>query len=80
MTKPESGTLQAREVAPADWGKVMLEEILFRAARDLSAQALGATEVTVSIEYRLAPDIATRTIEISTPGAVEPVIRTRVPL
>jgi hypothetical protein len=69
MTKPDSGTLQAREVAPEDWGKVMLEEILFRAARDLSAQALGATEVTVSIEFKLAPDIATRTIEISTPGA-----------
>jgi len=65
------------DIDPRDWGRVILEELLFRAARDIGA---GQGTVTVALEFKLAPNQEARSIDITTEGAVEPVIRTSVPL
>ncbi len=80
MTNQEGALSAVRDVDLGDWGRVLLEEILFRAARDISEQAAAAPNATVTLEFRLTPDETTRTIEICTPGAVEAVIRTRLPM
>lgn len=68
---------EVMDVKLADWGKVILEEVLFRAARDIGA---GHSAVTVALEFHLAPNAAARGIQIRVAGAVEQVIRTVVPL
>ncbi len=70
---------QGTELDPAEWGKAILEDILFRAARDVSARA-DDDAVTVALTFRVRADKAAGTLEISTPGAVEPVITLRLPL
>jgi hypothetical protein len=66
------------DIDPHDWGKVILEELLFRAARDLAGPGHGT--VTVSLEFHLTPNQAAPGIDISIEGAVEPLLRTTVPL
>lgn len=67
-------------IDPRDWGKILLEDILFRAARDVSARGTGDGGTSVALEFRVTADTSSRTIEIATPGAVEPLLVTRLPL
>ncbi len=65
-----------REVALADWGKALLEEVLVRAAERLAASGAGADRVDVSLEFQLTP--SADGLEIRTPGALEPPLLTRL--
>lgn len=69
-----------RNVDPNAWGKVILEDILFRAAKAASSQPAGSPPADVTLTFTLAADPETGEIEIATPGAVEPVITTRLKL
>lgn len=69
-----------RDLPPADWGRAIIEEILFRAARDLGEAGDAAAGISLSLDIRVTADAAGRAIIIETPGAVEPLIRTRLPL
>ena len=80
MVKNVEEVAATRDVDPDEWGKAILEDILFRAARDISERGSADMPVVVTMEFRLMPDEAGRAIEITTPGSVEPIIRTRVPL
>ena len=67
-----------REVGLQEWGKVILEEVLLQAA--LLAPNLEATgdTVTVTLSFSLKANQNEGTIEVSTPGAVEKEIVTRL--
>ncbi len=67
-----------REVEPEDWGKVLLEELLFQGALAASDGATGTIEVRLT--FSLQADTARRVIEIATPGSVEEKIVTRLPV
>jgi hypothetical protein len=69
-----------RDVDPGEWGRAILEDILFRAARDVSRHGVAELPVVVTMAFHLTLDEGSRTVEITTPGAVEPIIRTRLPL
>jgi hypothetical protein len=69
-----------REIDLRDWGKVMLEEVLFRAAEQVSAGEPGGDGVSVSLSFRLVADRDGNCLEIRTPGAVEGFIVTRLPM
>lgn len=66
-----------RRVDLSAWGKVILEEVLFRAAETLSAGS-AADRAVVALEFHLTADGAGGFIEIATPGAVEGRIVTRL--
>jgi hypothetical protein len=66
-------------VVPLDeWGKRMLEELLFRAAERAFVGASG-DELTVTVTFTLRADVEGDCIEISVPGSVESEILTRLP-
>jgi hypothetical protein len=71
---------RTRRVAPEDWGKVMIEEILFRAARDVGESRDAGGGLTVTMVFTVTANRERRAIEISTAGAVEPIIVTQVEL
>lgn len=62
-----------------EWGKHLLEELLFRAAERVGVATSGADSVEVTLTFRLRPDLATDALEISVPGAVEAPLITRLP-
>ncbi len=68
------------DVAPLAWGKVILEEVLFRAASACSDGPAPDGCVKITMEFEIRADEAARQLEISTPGAIERAIVTRVPL
>lgn len=68
----------ARNVDLANWGRVIFEEVLFQAAEQVSARGAGGGDVTVSLDFRLVARPDDGCLEISTPGAVEGVIVTRL--
>jgi hypothetical protein len=63
----------------ADWGKSLLEELLFRAAERVGADTSAADSVEVTLTFRLRPDLVADCLEISVPGAVESALVTRLP-
>jgi hypothetical protein len=66
-------------VVPLDeWGKRLLEELLFRAAERAFADASG-DELKVTLTFTLRADVERDCIEISVPGSVESEILTRLP-
>jgi hypothetical protein len=69
-----------RQVELRDWGKAILEELLLRAAEQVSDAGAAPGSVTLALTFELTPDAHERTIEISTPGAVERAIVTCLPL
>ncbi len=62
-----------------DWGKQLLEELLFRAAEAAGDQQSQADSVEVTLTFRLRPDLANDCLEISVPGVVESSLITRLP-
>jgi 2-keto-4-pentenoate hydratase len=62
-----------------DWGKHLLEELLFRAAERVGADTSGADSVEVTLTFRLRPDLVADCLEISVPGVVESALITRLP-
>ncbi len=70
--------VSSREIALGDWGRVILEEVLFRAAQQVSDNGGTSDSVEVVLSFRLAADKADNCLTITTPGAVEDSIRTRV--
>lgn len=69
-----------RDIAPGEWGKAILEDILFRAAKAASDQPPGTPPAPVSLTFTLTPDAAAGDLVISTPGAVEELLVTRLPV
>jgi hypothetical protein len=63
-------SIAERQVDLSAWGKVILEEVLFRAAEALSA-AGPSERAVVALEFHLTADRDRHSLEISTPGAVE---------
>lgn len=69
-----------------DFGKRVVEELLFRGALAFEADAAGhsatpvpgAGSVTVTLQFTLRADADHDCIEIATPGAVEPMLVTRL--
>jgi hypothetical protein len=62
-----------------EWGKHLLEELLFRAAERVGVDTSGADSIEVTLTFRLRPDLAADALEISVPGAVEVPLITRLP-
>ncbi len=73
----ESATV--REVPLDDWGKALLEEVLFRAAEAVSAKPPEQGHVEVTLTLRLTPNVADDCLEILTNGGAEPPLVTRLP-
>lgn len=69
-----------RRVEPRDWGKALLEELLLRAAEQVSDHGAASDRVAVSLTFELRPIESDGCIEVSIPGAVERAIVTRLPL
>ena len=68
------------DVVPLDdWGKRLLEELLFRAAEQVGAQPSDVDAVSVTLTFTLRADVASDCIEISVPGSVEAELVTRLP-
>ncbi len=67
-------------VIPLDeWGKRLLEELLFRGAEQVGLLSSGAGSVAVTLTFTLRADVASDCIEISVPGSVESELVTRLP-
>ncbi len=71
------------EIVPIeDFGKRLVEELLFRGAQHFEADAAGGITrvgaVTVTLQFTLRADPENDCLEIATPGAVEPMIVTRL--
>ncbi len=62
-----------------EWGKRLLEELLFRGAEQVGAQSSGDDAVAVTLTFTLRADVASDSIEISVPGSVESELVTRLP-
>lgn len=73
-------TSAIRDVPLEGWGKVMIEELLFVAAKDISTRRRGGESISVTVTVRLTPQADSNRIEISAPGAVEGEIRTYLPI
>jgi hypothetical protein len=69
-----------RQVELRDWGKAVLEELLLRAAEQVSDRGVADGSVAVSLTFDLTPVPSDGCIEISTPGVVERAIITRLAL
>jgi len=67
-----------REVTLNEWGKVLLEEVLFRGAEHVSRHGASGDSVLVTLSFSLKPNLADGCIEVSIPGAVEKSITTRL--
>lgn len=62
----------SRNVVPFDeWGKRLLEELLFRAAEQVAAQSSGNDALAIALTFTLRADVESNCIEISVPGSVE---------
>jgi hypothetical protein len=80
--KQESNEMQnepVREVSLDEWGKALLEELLFRAAGRVSERAGEGAFVEVALTFRLTADDARDCIEIRTEGGAEAPLVTRLP-
>lgn len=71
---------ETREVEPRAWGRVLLEEVLFRAALAAPERTGGAEGITVQLSFCLTADPQRGVLRIETPGAVEGHIVTCVPM
>lgn len=67
-----------REVSLDQWGKAVLEELLFRAAGCVSDRAGEGAFVEVALTFRLSANPARDCIEIRTEGGAEAPLVTRV--
>jgi hypothetical protein len=67
-----------REVALDQWGRALLEELLFRAAEAVSAGASAGAGVEVTLSFRLTPRVAEDVLEIRTEGRAEAPLVTRL--
>ena len=80
--KQENDDMQSepvREVSLDQWGKALLEELLFRAAGRVSERTGGGAFVEVALTFRLSADTASDCIEIRTEGGAEAPLVTRLP-
>ena len=68
-----------REVSLDQWGKALLEELLFRAAGRVSERTGGEAFVDVALTFRLSADASRDCIEIRTEGGAEAPLITRLP-
>ena len=68
-----------REVSLDQWGKALLEELLFRAAGRVSERTGGGAFVEVALTFRLSADTASDCIEIRTEGGAEAPLVMRLP-
>jgi len=71
-------SIHIRDVELRDWGKVILEEVLFQAAQHLSNDPGPADAVGVSLIFRIAADRDRGGLTITTRGAIEDSIVTRI--
>jgi hypothetical protein len=67
-----------REVALDQWGRALLEELLFRAAEAVSAGSRRGDSVDVSLTFRLTPRVAEDALEIRTDSSAERPLVTRL--
>ncbi len=68
------------EIEPRDWGREILQEVLFRAAQACSAAAGPPGPVRVTLQFDITADEHQRSITITAPGAIEKAIVTTVVL
>jgi CxxC motif-containing protein (DUF1111 family) len=71
-------TETTRDVALDQWGRALLEELLFRAAEAVSAAGAAGSAVDVSLSFRLTPRMQDDCIEIRTECSAEPPLVTRL--
>ena len=67
-----------REIALDQWGRAVLEELLFRAAEAVSAGARAGESVEVTLSFRLTPRVAEDALEIRTESRAEAPLVTRL--
>jgi hypothetical protein len=71
--------MTSRLVPLDEWGKRLLEELLFQAAEQAGAAAPGTDVLTVNLSFTLRAHIESECIEVSVPGAVESELVTQLP-
>jgi hypothetical protein len=71
--------MRENTVPIGDWGKHLLEELLFRAAERVGTNTADADSVEVTLTFRIRPDLVADCLEISVPGVVETALITRLP-
>jgi hypothetical protein len=67
-----------RVVALDQWGRALLEELLFRAGEAVSAGSRSGDSVEVSLTFRLTPRVADDALEIRTESSAEGALVTRL--
>jgi hypothetical protein len=73
-------TPAVREVAPEDFGRVLLEELLFRAARQICASGQVGGALRVELAFEIQADAAGRALILSCPDALEGRLEMRLAL
>jgi hypothetical protein len=68
------------ELTPEGWGKALIEDLLFRAGRDVAAAAAPRDGVELTLQIRVIPEPEGNAVCLVTAGAVEPEIATRITL
>lgn len=72
------GSESVRAVALDQWGRALLEELLFRAGEAASDGARSGDSVEVSLTFRLTARVAEDALEIRTESSAETPIVTRL--
>jgi hypothetical protein len=67
-----------REVTLDQWGRALLEELLFRAAQAVSAGSRSGDAVELSLSFRVTARVAEDALEIWTESAAEAPLVTRL--
>lgn len=67
-----------RQVALDQWGRALLEELLFRAAESVSARPSASGSVEVELSFRLTPRVDDDSLEIRAECSAEPALVTRL--
>jgi hypothetical protein len=69
---------QTREVTLDQWGRALLEEVLFRAAEAVSASAGAQAAVEVVLSFRITPREEDDCLELRTESSAEAPLVTRL--
>lgn len=71
---------RTRVVPIEQWGRVVVEELLFRAAKDVSARGVSGVPVTIDLPVSIVADASTGELVLRCPDAVDGRIELRLEL
>ena len=78
MKEANMANESVRDVPLDQWGRALLEELLFRAAEGVSAGARSGDSALVTLTFRVTPRVADDALEIRTESSAEAPLVTRL--